>query len=203
MIDGKAVVVVDQTTLKEAVTAYLTPPDAQTTGAAGGDLLLAAAGDQNLLTTVSTVTTATTLPDISMWESVQRNVPFALEAPGFIPEGFTYVAKMPEGDGTYDIEVDGGTKPAVRMVYRYQNSDLYLGITATTWTDAPIAGKGTEVARNGVLYTLVGTSGKVDHIWWKKDGVLYFISNTLMDTLGKQDLLRMAESMTPVSVAGQ
>ena len=89
------------------------------------------------------------------------------------------------------------------MVYRYLDSDLYLGITATTWTEAPIASGGSEVESNGVTYTLVGTSGKIDHIWWKTDGVLYFLSNTLMYTVAEQDLLRMAESMGPVGEAGQ
>ncbi len=202
MIDGKAVLVVDQSTLKEAVTAYLTPPDEQATQA-GDNLLLTAIGSQNLLTTDSTVTTPATLPDAGMWKTAQMSVPFALQAPGFLPEGFAYAYKMPEGEGTYGIKVGNGTMPAVRMGYRYQTTDLYLGITATTWTDAPLARDGTEVESNGVVYTIVGTSGKADHIWWTRDGVLYFISNTLMDTLGKQDLLRMAESMTPVGVAGQ
>ena len=225
MIDGKAVLVVDQSALKEAVTAYLTPPDEQATEAAanptmvrsaasttrgatpgeaaGDNLLLAAVGSPNLLATESTVTTATTLPDAGMWKTAQRSVPFALQVPGFLPEGFAYVYKMPEGEGTYGIKVGNGTMPAVRMGYRYQTTDLYLGITATTWTDAPLARDGTEVERNGVVYTIVGTSGKADHIWWTRNGVLYFISNTLMSTVSEQDLLRMAESMTPVSVAGQ
>jgi hypothetical protein len=88
------------------------------------------------------------------------------------------------------------------MLYRYRSSDLYVGITATTWTDAPVAGRGDEVESNGVVYTVVGTSGKVDHIWWKSDGVLYFISNTLMHTVERDELLRMAQSMTPVGGGG-
>ena len=203
MIDGKAVIVADQAALTEAVTAHLTPPGEKTTGATGGNLLLAAADTQNLLTTTSTATAATTVPDSEMWSLAQKNVPFVLEAPSFIPEGFTYVSKMPEGEGTYGIRVGDGTEPAARMVYRYLDSDLYLGITATTWTEAPITSAGSEVESNGVTYTLVGTSGKIDHVWWKTDGVLYFLSNTLMYTVAEQDLLRMAESMGPVGEAGQ
>jgi polyisoprenyl-teichoic acid--peptidoglycan teichoic acid transferase len=208
MIDGKAVVVVDQATLADAVVDYLTPPQQNPAGAAAGDFLVAAAGTRNLLSTLAAPAPTTqpasgpgSLADISMWQSAQAAVPFALEAPVSIPEGFAYADKMPKGDGTYGIKVGDGTMPAVRVVYRYQDSDLYLGITATTWTDAPIAGNGREVERNGVVYTMVGTSGKVDHIWWKENGVLYFISNTLMGTVGEQDLLTMAESMTPVSEA--
>ena len=110
---------------------------------------------------------------------------------------------MPEGEGSYGIKVGDGTKPAVRMVYQYLKTDLCLGVTATTWTDAPIASDGVEHQHNGVTYTVVGTSGNVDHIWWEKGGVLYFISNTLMYTVSEQDLLKIAESMGPVTGTGQ
>jgi hypothetical protein len=56
------------------------------------------------------------------------------------------------------------------MIYRYEprgvKSDLYLGITETTWAGAPIATKGEEVTSAGVTHTLVGSSQDVDHIWW-------------------------------------
>jgi hypothetical protein len=108
--------------------------------------------------------------------------------------------------GTYDIVAGDASKPALRMIYRYEpggtKSDLYLGITETTWTSAPIAGKGEEVTSDGVTYTIVGTSENVDHIWWKSDGVLYFISNTLTYTVSKADLLEMAESMIMIPKPG-
>jgi hypothetical protein len=79
---------------------------------------------------------------------------------------------------------------------------LYLGITETTWLGAPIASKGDQVTSDGVTYTIVGTNQDVDHIWWKRGSVLYFISNTLNYTVGRADLLKMAESMTSVSKSG-
>jgi LCP family protein required for cell wall assembly len=203
-IHGKAVVVVEREALAEAVTDFLTPPE-ETPVDIGGEpadeVLLAAAEPERLLAAAQTaMVTEATLPDAAMWAAAQATVPFGLEAPRFIPEGFAYVGKVPADGGSYGIRVGAGTRPAVRMIYRYRRSDLYLGITATTWTDAPIAGEGREVDRNGVIYTLVGTSGKVDHIWWEKDGVLYFISNTIMHTVERDELLKMAESMTPVGV---
>jgi hypothetical protein len=88
------------------------------------------------------------LPDAAMWRTAQTSVPFVLQAPTYIPKGFDYVYKMPQGSGTYGIRVGGGTRPAVRMVYRYRSSDLYLGVTATTWTEAPVAARGEEVETN-------------------------------------------------------
>jgi polyisoprenyl-teichoic acid--peptidoglycan teichoic acid transferase len=194
--DGKAVVVVDRDTLAKAVAEFYAPPDESS--ARTDESLPAAAGYVDLLAAASAPTSGNIL-DARMWTLAQKSVPFPLEAPRSIPAGFRFTSKWPEQEGTYGIEVGGGTKPAVRMMYRYRNSDLYLGITATTWADAPIAGSGEAIESNGVTYTVVGTSGKVDHIWWKKNGVLYFISNTLMFTASREDLLRMAESMTPVT----
>ena len=59
------------------------------------------------------------------------------------------------------------------------NSDQVLGITETTWLDAPAASKGLEVIQGGVVFTVVRNDTKVERVWWKSDGVLYFVSNTL------------------------
>jgi LCP family protein required for cell wall assembly len=225
VIDGKAVLVADEATLKEAVTKLLSPPGTEsgqdaaasttqrttttttTLGNAGASV--SGTPDMVLLTGTSISSPAPTsttvledLPDGAMWRSAQKSVPFALEAPRYIPPGFDYAYKMPVGDGVYQIDPGGDSKPAVRMLYRYKTSDLYLGVSATTWTEAPLASKGAEVERNGIKYTVVGTSGKVDHIWWKTDGVLYFVSNTLMYNVSEEELLKMAVSMTPVADGG-
>jgi hypothetical protein len=202
-IAGKTVLVADAETLKKAVTDLLTAPPADAAGSTGTSESPTTATSAATTTTAkgskpSTATSAPAVSESAMWTAAQKAVPFALEAPRFVPTGFVYAAKMPAGDGTYQVDPGGDSKPAVRMLYRHGTEDLYLGITATTWTDAPAAGKGGEVAANGVTYTVVGTSGKVDRVWWKKDGVLYFISNTLLYDVTKADLLKMAQSMTPV-----
>ena len=94
--------------------------------------------------------------------------------------------------------MSGGAKSALKMIYRYLREDEYLGITETTWLDAPMAIKGDEVKRNGVTFTVVGTSQKVDHVWWKKDGVLYWVSNTLSCLLDEKELIMMAESFITI-----
>ena len=246
MIDGKSVVLVDQATLAQAVTDFLTPPPNETAQAGtadgapeNGPLVVAASNDAVRLALAAPTTTLTTmilppltsttgaapttttlrtgtpgttttmasaspiLLDAAVWRAAQKTVPFTLESPTFVPEGFAYAYKMPAGDGTYGIKVRGGTKPAVRVAYQFEKSDLFLGISATTWTDAPLASDGMAVESNGVVYTVAGTLGKPDHVWWIRDGVLYWVSNTLMYTLGEHDLLKIAESMQPVSGAAQ
>jgi len=41
----------------------------------------------------------------------------------------------------------------------------------------------------------VGAADKVERVWWKADGVLYWVSNTLFHTLSGEELLAVAESM--------
>lgn len=147
--------------------------------------------------------TPDTIPNASEWKALASMIAYPLQAPGFIPTDFAYADRMPQKGPTYNIDTGGGnTKPALRMMYRYEpggnKTDLYLGLTETTWVNAPIASKGQEVTIGDVTLTVVGTDQSVDHVWWKKEGVLYFLSNTLMHTLGRSDMLKMAESMIAI-----
>ncbi|MBC7293356.1 MAG: LytR C-terminal domain-containing protein, partial [Thermoleophilia bacterium] len=147
-------------------------------------------------------TSINTIPNSSEWKALAKMVPFALQAPAYLPEGYVYADRMPPTGGTYDIEVDGGTKPALKMVYRLiqngKKTDQYMGIMETTWLDAPAAAKGEEVKYNGTTFTIVGSSNKVERVWWKKDGVLYWVSNTLSYLLSRDELLAVAKSMISV-----
>ena len=133
------------------------------------------------------------------WKAIAESVPFAVEGPAYIPKGYYFVEKTPPKQPTYGIKVGGGTQPAFKMLYRLKDhgswTDQYLGIMETSWLDAPAASKGREVAQNGTVYTVVGTGDNVDRVWWKADGALYWISNTLFHELSEKELLAMAESM--------
>ena len=92
------------------------------------------------------------------------------------------------------------------MVYQLtregEETDQYLGIMETSWLDAPAAGPGQKVERNGIEYTIVGTNQRVDRIWWKVDDTLYWVSNTLSYYLSKKELLNVAESMIVIPSDG-
>ncbi|MCL5734004.1 MAG: LCP family protein [Actinobacteria bacterium] len=139
------------------------------------------------------------VPNSSEWKALAKMVPFAVEAPSYLPEGFKYYDRMPPTGATYDINTGGGTEPAFKMIYQLRlngrKTDEYMGITETVWTDAPAASKGIGVKDGGITYTIVGSNQKVDHIWWKQDGVLYWVSNTLSYVLSRDELLTVAESM--------
>jgi len=143
-----------------------------------------------------------TIPSAGGWKTIAQMVPFAVQAPAYIPPGYGFVERMPPTGATYDITVGGGTKPAFKMLYRLKvdgdYTDQYMGITETTWLDAPAAAKGREVEHDGVVFTIVGTDQKVDRIWWKADGALYWVSNTLSYLLSKEEMLAIAESMLSI-----
>ena len=146
-----------------------------------------------------------TVPAARGWKTIAGSVPFAVQAPAHLPQDYYFVERMPpaqEGEYTYDIEVGGGSKPAFKMLYRLKQSgswtDQYMGITETSWLDAPAASEGREVRRGGVTFTIVGTTQKVERIWWKADDTLYWVSNTLFHLLSQEELLAVAESMVRI-----
>jgi polyisoprenyl-teichoic acid--peptidoglycan teichoic acid transferase len=206
-IAGQSVVDIPMEALRNYVKAFLTPPSQGSQQKTSGSV---ASGPSTTTTPTAAAThianTAQNMPDAKEWKALAAMVPYQLEGPGYIPEGFVYSDRMPQKGGTYDIVPGDPSKPGLRMIYRSQpggaKSDLYLGITEITWLGAPIASTGEEVTTSGVTYTVVGSGQKVDHIWWKKDGVLYFISNTLAHTVSKGDLLKMAETMIVIPRPG-
>lgn len=125
-------------------------------------------------------------------------------APGYLPEGYAYIDSNPDRrqPGSYDIVVGDEVEAAVKMVYQLTREgeplDQYMGIMQTSWIDAPAAAKGREVTKDGVAYTVVGTSSGADHVWWIQDGVLYWVSNTLSYYLHSNELLKVAQSMIVV-----
>ena len=168
-ISGVSYVATSPEAIKQAVTDLLRPPSTAG-GQPAGSTTGTSAGASGATSSATQVTSGhvakslETIPNSSEWRALATIIPFPLEGPGYIPPGYEYRDRMPPKGGTYDIEVGGGTKPALKMIYRHLQEDEYLGITETTWLQAPMASKGEEVKYNGLTYTVVGTSQKVDHI---------------------------------------
>ncbi len=123
--------------------------------------------------------------------------------PAYIPKGYDLVdLYYRQGLVSYDLVVGNEVEKALKMVYQLtrdgESKDQYMGIMQTTWLEAPAASPGREVEVNGIVYTVVGTSQSIDHVWWKKDGVLYWVSNTLSYVLHSSELLKVAQSMVAI-----
>jgi len=211
MVDGQSVVVASSATIRQAVEDFLTPPAAATTAATtqtGTAATTTATTGSSTSSTAPVITDPALIANSNLWSLMASAAPFAVEAPGYLPEGYKYVSWDPAKgqSGSYGIKVGSGTQPAIKVVYQLTRegaaTDQYLGIMETSWTSAPAASKGQEVQHNGLTFTIVGTSQKVDHIWWKKDGVLYWVSNTLSYYASKKELLKVAESMIAIPKTG-
>ena len=126
----------------------------------------------------------------AQWRWLAAKTPFPLQAPVYVPSEYTFA-----GTRIYDISTDQGPKPALKVMYRLERQDQFFGLMETAFMDAPAASPGEQQTWGGTVYTIVETGSGVDHIWWKKDGTLYWVSNTLADLLSKDQLLRVAMSM--------
>jgi polyisoprenyl-teichoic acid--peptidoglycan teichoic acid transferase len=151
-------------------------------------------GDQIPAATVTT-TSASGIVDQDHWGSLAAKTSLKLLAPTFIPANCVYAYQR-----DYSIKVGDKQYPAVRVGYQYMGKDKYMGISATTWTQAPIASPGYRVkGPGGVIYRMVGSATKCDHVWWVSNGVLYWVSNSLVYDLRREELLAEAMSALPAA----
>jgi LCP family protein required for cell wall assembly len=225
-IGGVWYVVPAEGALDQAVHDFMTPPTASastttvatelTTGTTGPTTENTSEGTDTTEestggdTTTSTaengqvfITDPDEIPDSKIWKQVAAKAPFQVLGPGYLPEGYNLVDRYPpEGFSSYDIVVGSGAKKALKFVYQLtrdgEKKDQYMGIMETTWLEAPAASPGRQVEYNGTVYTVVGTSQSIDHVWWIEGGVLYWVSNTLSYVLHSSELIKVAESMIDI-----
>jgi LCP family protein required for cell wall assembly len=210
--------------IKEATQSVVALPEAEAAGAGattstakpGSTVTTAKPG--STVTTAKTASTATTLaastpstpgsiPNAIVWKGVAKVVPFAVQAPGYVPRDYRIAPRSGTYAYVYDIKVGEVGKPTLVMLYhntgrgssgKVKLQEEYINLTATTWLDAPAASQGKEVTYNGTVFTIVSSADKVERIWWKSDGVLYWVSNSLERVASKAELLKMAESMVRI-----
>lgn len=205
-IEEVSYVIPPEGAVEEAVDRLLTPTSAE--DAETDEPTLSSGGPSTTTTTAIDTSVFTTNPDAiensRLWKQFAAAAPFQVMAPGYLPEGYAYIDSNPDRrqPGSYDIVVGDEVEAAVKMVYQLTREgeplDQYMGIMQTSWIDAPAAAKGREVTKDGVAYTVVGTSSGADHVWWIQDGVLYWVSNTLSYYLHSNELLKVAQSMIVV-----
>jgi hypothetical protein len=133
------------------------------------------------------------VPNPVVWNYLGGAASFPLMAPSVLPDRFRYA-----GFRLYALESGDGQADTVKMMYRFGERDQYMGLTETRFTDAPAASEGERVEAGGLTLTVVGNADSVDRIWWKRDGVLYWLSNTLSFQLDREEMLQVARSMVRV-----
>jgi LCP family protein required for cell wall assembly len=194
-----------------AVQSMVNPPGKPVTVANGGT---AVSVPPTTATTASPVVlplgaTPGSIPNATVWQKVAQMAPFAIEAPAYVAEGYRIATRSRTYAYMYDIKVGDGKQPAVVMLYKNTGvghagevkiQEEYINVTATTWLDAPVASPGRQVTYGGAIFNVVVTADKVERIWWKRNGVLYWVANSLARVASEVELLAMAESMIPIPV---
>jgi LCP family protein required for cell wall assembly len=170
----------------------------QVTQTSGLDEVTVVLGSSYLLSGAQLGGSTPSVPRLSQWQALAGTTAFPLAAPTYIPDSFSYSFER-----SYEVVPGDKSKPAVRVGYKSDSADQYLGISESPWLDAPLASPGARVQGDGVVYTVVGSSTKIDHVWWVQDGVLRWVTNTLFADLDREQLLAVAISMVAVPASGQ
>ncbi|MGD0197959.1 MAG: LCP family protein [Solirubrobacteraceae bacterium] len=75
----------------------------------------------------------------------------------------------------------------------------YYGIEGLNWTNPPLFADPTATETiDGRTYMFVDNGSAYQYIGWREDGVLYWVSNTLLDDLTNKQMLALAESAHPL-----
>jgi LCP family protein required for cell wall assembly len=75
----------------------------------------------------------------------------------------------------------------------------YYGIEGMNWTDPPLfANPNATATYDGRTYMFVTDGAHVHDIGWRQGGVLYWVSNSLLEDLSNAQMLAIAESAQPV-----
>lgn len=193
--------------MQAAVDSMMTPPGASYASTDGGTTSESSTTTTMQMPTIPSGATPKSIPNSTIWGKVAQMSAVPIEAPAYVAKGYRLSTKSETYAYMYDIEVDGGVRPAVVMLYQNRGTgrsgevklqEEFINVTATTWLEAPAASPGVQVTYNGTVFTIVGTADRVERIWWVRDGVLHWVSNTLSRVASEAELLAMAESMIPI-----
>jgi LCP family protein required for cell wall assembly len=124
-----------------------------------------------------------------------RDVGFPVYYPKRLAPGSSFV----DAPRTYRIKPLGADKRvgAYRMVVFTGFIGEYYGVQGMRWTEPPILDKPSEKRRmRGREYLLFYSGDRVRLVGWKTKRGSYWVSNTLLQTLSKGEMLGVARSLT-------
>ena len=129
-------------------------------------------------------------------EAVQLAVklPFSVYYP---KAAITGASLLPDHSRAYDIFDRGGHKyRAYRMVFKTTGLGQYYGVQGTSWDGPPILDNPSERRKiGGRTYELFYDGKRLRLVAWRSGKAVYWISNTLLASLGNQQMLALARSV--------
>ncbi len=94
---------------------------------------------------------------------------------------------------------NGRTFRAYRMVVRAPGIGQYYGIQGTTWTNAPLLDHPSETTQmRGRKYDLFYDGNRLRLIAFRRAKAVYWVSNTLLETLSNKKMMGIARSLQRV-----
>jgi LCP family protein required for cell wall assembly len=132
-------------------------------------------------------------------EAVQlaTKLPFAVYYPKAVMTGGQY---LPDHSRAYDLYDRGGHKyRAYRIVVKTDELGQYYGVQGTSWAGPPILDNPSERRRMaGRTYELFYDGDRLRLVAWRSGKAVYWISNTLLHSIGNRQLLALARSVGKV-----
>lgn len=127
------------------------------------------------------------------WEAAKLQLPFEVQKPTRFPVEFDYVDFRP-----YEIETDDGPRAALKVVCENQLGEPW-GIMQTTFTEAPLLqAPSAEREIDGRTYKLFYVNDRLKYIAWQQGETVYWLSNTLKNTMSEGTMVELATSFRPV-----
>jgi len=120
----------------------------------------------------------------------------AARLPIYYPTVFRDGASADQATRNYRLTTPRGkVERAYRMPIRLDVAGDYYGIQGTTWKDPPIlAGRPEERTQGGRTFELHYDGDRVRLVAWRTAKAVYWVSNTLRQTLTEQQMLAVARS---------
>ncbi|HYF25894.1 MAG TPA: LCP family protein [Baekduia sp.] len=88
---------------------------------------------------------------------------------------------------------------AFRMVFRTNEVGQYYGVQGTTWKSAPILDQPSERRKmGGRRYELFFDGDRLRLVAWRTEKAVYWVSNTLLQTVSNKQMLALARSLTRI-----
>jgi LCP family protein required for cell wall assembly len=124
-------------------------------------------------------------------------LPFALEYPR---ERDAYADAEPDMLRLYDIhDLHGHAHPAYAIVIDRGGLGEYYDVQGTSWTDPPLLNNPSQTVKIGSrTYSLYYAAEEIRTIAWREAGAVYWIQNTLTNSVQPREMLAMAEQTLPV-----
>lgn len=155
--------------------------------------------DAEVITTADLA--AVSIDGIDRFERFGRTSARRLKFPVWIPTVVAPFSSYSSDSRQYDIkDPDGKKHPAYKLVIKYGTGagvDEYYGVQGTSWSDPPILSDPSETRTiGGRDYELFYDGDRLRMVAFQDDDEnSYWLSNTLLQTLGEAEMLAIATSM--------